>query len=290
VKVLAMAAAEPAFADNEKAAELLAKRCSDDLSPMVDAIASLRSDAIRGRLLKLLRANLNAKTTPGVLRAARVKLRDAEPGGAGGLLQAIAAVGNDEAWKLFSQILADRQHPRRDIAVDALRRWPNEHPLSTLETILADKARESENTRASALRAALPMLERRASRTPVRERAALFEAKLQVARELGMEEELLAALGRTGSLQAMKTLGSYVNHGSLSEQAVEAIEVCAQKLGRNDLLAAAARLGDLAAKTSDPEDRGTLTDTAARLRQKHATTAPGLGDVMEEADELDLDL
>lgn len=276
VKALAMAASEPRFSESEKAGRLLAERCQKDLTPMVDAIAGVSDDSVRGRLLALMRGNMNVGTRPGVVEAARVGLKNAAPDGAKGLLQVLAAVGNDEAWRLLASIVAEKSHPHRDMAVDALRRWPDEKPLNLADGILADKGGESTRTRTLALGVVLQSLEFTAARLPAKARADLFASRREVAKELGLEPQLLAALGRTKSRAAMKILGAYVDDRDLGENALEAMVSCGKELEYGDMKPAIVDLEVLLLKVKQADARETLGDLLGWIKRKHASTVPSV--------------
>jgi hypothetical protein len=161
--------------------------------------------------------------------------------------------------------------------VDALRRWPNDRPLKTVEPILADQAGESRVTRSFALGAALQSLEYRAARVPAKDRAALFAGKRAVAKELDMDPLLLAALGRTKSRGAMKILGAYVNDEDLGEQAVEAMVSCGKQLEYGEMMPATVDLEILLDKTTEADAKEALADLLEWIKRKHETTAPPAG-------------
>jgi hypothetical protein len=280
-----MAATETRFNSSDEAGRLLVERCRNDLTPMVDAIASVSSDTVRGKLLALMRANLSRRTIPGVLNAAQSRLETVEPKAAGGLLQILSAVGNDEAWRLLAGIVAQKENPKRDAAVDALRRWPNDRPLKTLEPILADTKGESEVTRRLALSALLPALEYATSRLPVAERSAPFKAREALAREFGLEREFIAAVGRTGSVDGMKILSAYVNDEDVGEEAVEALRVCGRQLAYEEMMPGVTSLRSLLRDVKDSDARQSLTELMEWIRNKHATTAPPVGEGNDVGDD-----
>ena len=285
VNTLAAAATEPGFSRGEEAATLFAKRCARDLRPLVDVIVSTRSQTARSRLLKLLRVNLNQETGAGVVGAVRAKLPSADVESAGGLLQAAASVGSNDAWTLLSETLPGKRPGLRNATIEALGKWPDRKPLDMLMKIASSK--EDMTTRVIALRSVLPMVEGKFRRQqPDARLKGLLETEV-LARELGLMKPLLGMVGRIPHPVAVGYLGRYVQDKELGENAVRAMIGSAKATHVDHAAETATLLDGLGKKLPPGDDRDEFRRVARDLRSKVQRKAPSLD---KAGDDIDLDL